>query len=46
MNSITSVDHKSADSAVHETTVNVVGKLHVVDSTKKLPNPVKSEHVL
>jgi len=46
MNSITSVDHKSADSAVHETTVNAVGKLHVVDSTKKLPNPVKSEHVL
>lgn len=35
MNSITSVDHKSADSAVHETTVNAVGKLCMRQFYKK-----------
>lgn len=35
MNSITSVDHKSADSAVHETTVNAVDKLCMWQLYKK-----------
>lgn len=35
MNSITSVDHKSADSAAHETTVNAVDKLRSVAALQK-----------
>lgn len=41
MNSITSIDHKSADSAMHETIVNAVGELYD-GSLQNSHNPVKS----